>query len=53
MLTAPLTVLNIKCPSVVYVNRSPHSFKHNVSISNLTGGYIMLKTVRGAVNINY
>jgi hypothetical protein len=33
MLTPPLTVLNIRCPSV--------------------GGYLMLKTVKGAVNINY
>jgi hypothetical protein len=40
MLTAPFTVLSIKCPLVVYVN-SP------------TGGYIVFKTVRGAVNINY
>jgi hypothetical protein len=36
MLTAPLTVLNIRCPSVVYVNC-----------------HLMLKTVRGDVNINY
>jgi hypothetical protein len=28
MLTAPLTVLNIMCLSVIYVNSSPHSFKH-------------------------
>jgi hypothetical protein len=35
MLTAPLTVLNIRCPSVVYVNSSSHSFKHKVSISSL------------------
>jgi hypothetical protein len=40
MLAAPLTVLNIRYPPVVYVN-SP------------LGGYLMLKTVRVAVNINY
>jgi hypothetical protein len=40
MLTVPLTVLSIRCPSAVYVNSSSHSFK-------------LAKTVRGAVNINY
>jgi hypothetical protein len=48
MLTAPLTVLNIRYPPVVYVNISSHSFKHKVS-----GGYLMFKIVRGAANINY
>jgi hypothetical protein len=42
MLTAPLTVLNIRYPTVVYVNSPSH-----------TGGHLMLKTVRGDVNINY
>jgi hypothetical protein len=37
MLAASLTVLSIKYPPVVYVS----------------GGYFMLKTVRGAANINY
>jgi hypothetical protein len=49
MLTAPLTVLNIRCPSVVYVNRPFLHFKHKVSCDE----NLMLKTVRGAVNINY
>jgi hypothetical protein len=57
MLTAPLTVLSIRYPSVVYVNRTYHGFKHKVTTSSLVlqpiGGYLMLKTVRGAVNINY
>jgi hypothetical protein len=39
MLTAPLTVLNIRYPPVVYVN-GPF-------------GHLMLKTVRVAANINY
>jgi hypothetical protein len=43
MLAAPLTIVSIRCPSVVYVNSPSHSF----------GGYIMVKTVREAVNINY
>jgi hypothetical protein len=47
MLTAPLTVLSIRYPTVVYVNSPSHSFKHK------TGGHLMFKTVRGAVNINY
>jgi hypothetical protein len=42
MLTATLTVLNIRFPSIVYVN-NPQT----------TGGHLMFKTVRGAVNINY
>jgi hypothetical protein len=44
MLEAPLTVLSIRYPPVVYVSRPSHSFTHKVS---------MLKTVRGAANINY
>jgi hypothetical protein len=44
MLAAPLTVLNIRCPSVVYVNSPSH---------RITEGHLMLKTVKGAVNINY
>jgi hypothetical protein len=40
MITAPCTVLYIRYPPVVYVNKT-------------TGGYLMLKTVRGDVNINY
>jgi hypothetical protein len=39
MLTAPLTVLKIRCSPVVYVKT--------------TDGHLMFKTVRGAVNINY
>jgi hypothetical protein len=50
MLTTPITVLSIRYPPVVNVNSSSHSFKHKMSIS---GGYLMLKTVKGAVNINY
>jgi hypothetical protein len=50
MLAAPLTVLSIRCPSVVYVTSPSHSFRHKVTT---TGGYLMLKTVRMAVNINY
>jgi hypothetical protein len=45
MLTAPLTVLSIRYLPVVYVNSPSHSLT--------TGGYLMLNTVRGAVNINY
>jgi hypothetical protein len=42
-------------PSVVYVNSPSHSFKHKMSFSSLLTATItlMLKTVRGAVNINY
>jgi hypothetical protein len=47
MLTAPLTVLNMRCPSVVYGNSPSHSFKNN------TDGHLMSKAVKGAVNINY
>jgi hypothetical protein len=39
MLTALLTVVSIRCPSVVYVKT--------------TEGHRMLTTVRRAVNINY
>jgi hypothetical protein len=35
MLTVSLTVLNIRFPSVVYVNSPSHSFKHKASISSL------------------
>jgi hypothetical protein len=38
MLTAPLIVLSMSYPPVVY---------------ETTGGYLILKTVRGAANINY
>jgi hypothetical protein len=46
MLTAPLSVLNIRYQVVVYVNIPSHSFEYKV-------GHLMLKTVRGDVNINY
>jgi hypothetical protein len=51
MLIVPLTVLNMRCPSVVYGNSPSHSFKNKVSTSS--EGYLMFKTVRGAVNRNY
>ena len=35
MLTAPLKVLDIRDPPVVYFNSSSHGFKHMVSISSL------------------
>jgi hypothetical protein len=47
MLTAILTVLNIRYPPAIYVNISSHSFKHKIA-----GGYLMFKTVKMAVNIN-
>jgi hypothetical protein len=40
MLTAPLKCLKIRCPLVVRLGKT-------------TGGYRMLNTVRGAVNIIY
>jgi hypothetical protein len=39
MLTAPLTVVSIRFPPVVYVKSPSHSFKD--------------KVMRGVVNINY
>ena len=41
MLTAPLTVLNIRWQSVDYVNSPSHSFKHKVSIN------ILCNTIKG------
>jgi hypothetical protein len=35
MLAAPLTVLSIRYPPVVYVSSPSHSFKHKVSTSSL------------------
>jgi hypothetical protein len=52
MLTATLTVLNIRCSSVVYVNSYSHSFK-NMVFTYTTDEHLMFKTVRGTVNINY
>jgi hypothetical protein len=40
-MTVPFPALSIRCPLVVYVKKPSHSFN------------IMLKAVRGAVNINY
>jgi hypothetical protein len=50
MSAAPLTVVSIRIPPVVYVKSLSHSFKDKVSISSW---HLMLKTVRVAVNINY
>jgi hypothetical protein len=33
MLTAPLTVLSIRCPSIVYVNSPSHGFRNKVYIN--------------------
>jgi hypothetical protein len=56
MLTSPLTDLSIRYPPAVYVNISSHRFKHKISTEEMltytAGGYLMLKSVRGAVNIN-
>jgi hypothetical protein len=46
---APLTVLNIRCPSVVYVNSPLHSFMHTVTADE----HFIFKAVRRAFNINY
>jgi hypothetical protein len=58
MLTTPLIVLTIRCPSVVYVNNHSHGFNIRCPPvvyvnSPSTDGHLMFKTVRGAVNINY
>jgi hypothetical protein len=53
---APLTVLKIKCTSVVYVNSTSHGFRNKVYISSLCYqplSQFLHKTVKGAANINY
>jgi hypothetical protein len=61
MLTAHLTVVSIRCPSVVYVNCTlivlniscpSVNYVNNPSMYT-TGGYLMLKAVGGAVKIKY
>jgi hypothetical protein len=48
MFAATLTVLNIRCTSVVYVNSPSQSLKHKVPMSS-----VWLKTVKWVVHINY
>jgi hypothetical protein len=47
MLTT-LTVLRIRYPPVVYVSSPSKGL-----LKQTTGGYLILTTMRGAVNINY
>jgi hypothetical protein len=51
MLTAPLTIVNIRCLSVVYVNYP--LIVLNISCPSVNDVNLMLKTVRVPVSINY
>jgi hypothetical protein len=51
MLTGPLTVLSIWWPPVVYEHLTLKTVRGPLTYT--TGGYIICKTVRGAININY
>jgi hypothetical protein len=48
MFTASFSVLSKRYPTVVYVNSSTEGL-----LTSTSDGHFILKTVRGAVNINY